>query len=73
MRAGQLCVVHGVGGLVDTVEDDVTGFVFDGATPGTQAANFASAVDCALQMKISRKLVEKIVENGDAETTPPPW
>ena len=28
MRAGQPCLVHGVGGLKDTVEDGVTGFCF---------------------------------------------
>ena len=53
MRAGQPCVVHAVGGLVDTVKDGVTGFVFAGTTPDSQAAKFASTVDCALQMKNS--------------------
>ncbi len=53
MRAGQPCVVHAVGGLVDTVRDGVTGFVFAGARPHSQAANFASAVEDALEMKNS--------------------
>ncbi|EGM70744.1 glycogen synthase, ADP-glucose transglucosylase [Shewanella sp. HN-41] len=30
MRAGQPCLVHGVGGLKDTVHDGVDGFVFNG-------------------------------------------
>ncbi|MFB2648048.1 glycogen synthase [Shewanella mangrovisoli] len=30
MRSGQPCLVHGVGGLRDTVEDNVDGFVFYG-------------------------------------------
>ena len=44
MRAGQLCVVHGVGGLKDTVTDNVNGFVFDGLTSRAQASNFVAKV-----------------------------
>ncbi len=51
MRAGQPCVVHGVGGLRDTVEDGVTGFVFDGNTPAQQADAFVAATDRALSLK----------------------
>jgi starch synthase len=51
MRAGQPCVVHAVGGLKDTVEDNVTGFVFDGDTPRIQAENFVSTVQAALSIK----------------------
>ncbi len=43
MRAGQPCVVHGVGGLRDTVKHLETGFVFAGADPARQAGAF---VDC---------------------------
>ena len=43
MRAGQACVVHGVGGLADTVRDGVTGYVFNGNTMAAQADAF---VDC---------------------------
>lgn len=50
MRAAQPCVVHGVGGLCDTVDDD-TGFVFAGDTPARQAANFVAAVNEALTLK----------------------
>ena len=48
MRAGQPCVVHGIGGLRDTVEDDVNGFVFEGRTPTEQAENFARRVEDVL-------------------------
>ncbi len=48
MRAGQPCVVHGVGGLHDTVESGVTGFVFTGKTPMDQAAAFVETVDRAI-------------------------
>ena len=51
MRAAQPCVVHGVGGLCDTVTDGKTGFVFAGADPAEQAREFVAAVDRALTMK----------------------
>ena len=51
MRAGQPCVVHGVGGLKDTVEDGTTGFVFGGAWPSEQAENFVHAALTALYIK----------------------
>jgi starch synthase len=53
MRAGQLCVVHGVGGLRDTVTDGVNGFVFDGATPTAQADAFVATVGYALEVRNS--------------------
>jgi starch synthase len=52
MRAAQPCVVHGVGGLRDTVEDERSGFVFQGGTPQEQAANFVATVRRALSVKI---------------------
>jgi len=51
MRAGHPCVVHAVGGLKDTVDDEVTGFVFAGDTPAEQAENFVSAVQRAISIK----------------------
>ena len=53
MRAAQPCVVHGVGGLLDTVEDGVTGFVFSGDNLATQANEFVAATQRALQIKKS--------------------
>ena len=52
MRSAQPCVVHGVGGLRDTVEDERTGFVFDGMTVQDQAAHFMAAVQRALAVKV---------------------
>ncbi len=49
MRAGQPCVVHGVGGLRDTVEHGFTGFVFSGDGIAEQAAAFRRSVAEALQ------------------------
>jgi len=51
MRSGQLCVVHGVGGLRDTVNDNVDGFVFGGAGPREQAEAFVARVGDALEMR----------------------
>ena len=51
MREGQPCVVHGVGGLKETVADDATGFVFGGATPREQAGNFVGRVRDALELR----------------------
>ncbi|MCK5363218.1 MAG: glycogen synthase, partial [Gammaproteobacteria bacterium] len=45
------CVVHGVGGLKDTVEHLRNGFVFGGNSPREQADNFAAMVADALAMK----------------------
>ena len=49
MREGQPCVVHGVGGLNDTVNDNKNGFVFYGETVEAKVDNFVekclSAVD----------------------------
>ncbi len=49
MRAGQLCLVHGVGGLQDTVKNGETGFVFRGVDLADQAQTllmtFAQAIN----------------------------
>lgn len=50
MRAGQPCLVHGVGGLKDTVHDGIDGFVFNGNGLIEQGEGFLSrlkeAIDC---------------------------
>ena len=51
MRGGQPCVVHGVGGLRDTVEDGIKGFVFDGHSPTAQADDFVAATRRALDLR----------------------
>jgi starch synthase len=51
LRAGQPCVVHGVGGLRDTVEDGVTGFVFEGDSVADQAQGLVDAVTRALDCR----------------------
>ncbi len=51
MRAGQPCLVHHVGGLRDTVEDNVTGFTFTGKNPTGQADNLIATLQRALVAK----------------------
>jgi starch synthase len=51
MRGGQPCVVHGVGGLRDTVEDGIKGFVFDGHSTAAQADEFVAAAARALDLR----------------------
>ena len=51
MRGAQPCVVHGVGGLKDTVEDGVTGFVFGGDTPVAQADDFVDTTAHAIDIR----------------------
>jgi starch synthase len=55
MRAGQPCVVHAVGGLKDTVRDEITGFVFAGNTSAKQAENFVDAVHRAISVKTTHQ------------------
>ena len=51
MRVSVPCVVHGTGGLRDTVENGVTGFVFEGQTPFDQAVDFIGTVQQALEFR----------------------
>ena len=53
MRFAQPCVVHGVGGLKDTVKHQRSGFVFEGNTSHEQAAHFIDTVQRALNLKAS--------------------
>ncbi len=53
LRAGVPCVVHGVGGLRDTIEDGRTGFIFEGGDPLEQATNFVATVGKALHLRTS--------------------
>jgi starch synthase len=57
MRAAQPCVVHGVGGLKDTVAHNRSGFVFGGDTPAAQASEFVKTVEHALDTKTNKNVV----------------
>jgi starch synthase len=68
MRAGQPCVVHAVGGLKDTVKDGVTGFVFEGGSPGEQAMRFTDAVQRAISIRSThKKRWQEICKNAKNE------
>ena len=49
LRAGQPCLVHRVGGLGDTIEDNKTGFTFEGESPTAQADALVAAFERALK------------------------
>jgi len=51
MREGQPCVVHGVGGLNDTVDDNKNGFVFYGETVAEKVDNFVEKCLSAVDMR----------------------
>lgn len=55
MRAGQPCLVHHVGGLRDTVQDNITGFTFTGKNPTEQADNLVATLQRALIVKARPK------------------
>lgn len=50
LRAGQPCLVHAVGGLRDTVDDNKTGFVFTGTNPTEQADALVATLKRALTL-----------------------
>ncbi|MGB0867144.1 MAG: glycogen synthase [Granulosicoccaceae bacterium] len=62
MRAGQPCVVHAVGGLVDTVQNGKTGFVFKGDNLTDKADQLVLTTRAALQMQRLKQRDWKQVE-----------
>ncbi|MEX1031724.1 MAG: glycogen/starch synthase [Cellvibrionaceae bacterium] len=54
MRAGTPCLVHGVGGLADTVDDGVNGFVFRGDNLTQQTVNLIAAFRSAVKLKTDK-------------------
>ena len=55
MRAGQPCLVHHVGGLRDTVQDNTTGFTFTGKNPTEQADKLVATLNRALRARSKPK------------------
>ncbi len=52
MRSAQPCLVHGVGGLADTVRDEIDGFVFYGTNAVDAANNMLERLGQALELKL---------------------
>ncbi|MEE9320492.1 MAG: glycogen/starch synthase [Granulosicoccus sp.] len=51
MRCGQPCLVHAVGGLVDTVQDNIDGFQFSGNTTADQSRDMLSRLQTVLSVR----------------------
>ncbi len=51
MRAGQPCLAHRVGGLKDTIENNVDGFTFSGRDPARQAAALVRELGRVLSLR----------------------
>lgn len=51
MRDGQPCLVHAIGGLKDTVEDNSNGFQFSGSTFAEQGENMLARFDEVLKLR----------------------
>jgi starch synthase len=51
MRSGQPCLVHHVGGLRDTVLDEINGFAFSGASARGQVLGMVERLGAALAMR----------------------
>ena len=66
MRAGQPCLVHGVGGLADTVRDGTDGFVFTGENLQNQAENMISCFELALKTKLEKAVTWEKVSSAAA-------
>ncbi len=64
MRYGSLPLVHGRGGLADTVEEGKTGFVFGGASRSLQISSFLQALDRGLETLASPHSREILVKNA---------
>lgn len=53
MRDGQPCLAHAVGGLRDTINDDVDGFLFKGETKDAQSTAMLQRLEEVLNMRES--------------------
>jgi starch synthase len=67
MRAGQPCLVHAVGGLVDTVRDGDTGFCFYGDSPNDQAGAMLARLHDALTLRAQEPAWRALCQRAAAE------
>jgi starch synthase len=67
MRHGQPCLVHAVGGLKDTVQDELNGFTFKGDSFQSQVDNLVKITSKAIALKENQPAEwRKICENAAA-------
>ena len=64
MRFGQPCLVHAVGGLRDTIVDNVDGFQFTGESPQAQALACIARFDDAITMHASDKTAWRAIQTA---------
>lgn len=64
MRAAQPCLVHAVGGLVDTVQHGKNGFVFDGPDLTAKADQLVLTTRSALQVQRTKQREWKQIEQA---------
>ncbi len=67
MRAGQPCLVHGVGGLSDTVADNKTGYVFTGDNLQGQAEAMIERLQALMQLQCDKPKQWTKVANAAAK------
>ncbi len=72
MAHGQPCVVHGVGGLADTIRDGVDGFVFTATDAAEAAHRMLDTVQRALTMRRKEAAGWQAIIEG-ARNTRFPW
>ncbi len=51
MRQGQPCLAHAVGGLCDTIQDNVDGFLFSGDSLESQSTALQKRLESVLSMR----------------------
>lgn len=54
MRQGQPCLAHAVGGLIDTIRDDIDGFLFSGESMDAKCTALIKRFDDILNMRENR-------------------
>ena len=63
MRHGQPCLAHAVGGLRDTITDNIDGYLFSGVTQESQAQHFVDRVaEIIAQRSRAPESFQRVVE-----------
>ena len=68
MRAGQPCLVHAVGGLKDSIDNNINGFSFDGVSVQQQSINLIKRFSEVKKLKRSNKQKYKKISDNAYQT-----